>query len=745
MKSRLLAVVMFLLSFPVFAQTIIYVSPTGTGDGLSADDPIELQYGLAIAYNGIGDYELRVLQGTYAGFSLYIDFDDNSGFENINVSGGWLPGYLTQEADPSLTVLDGEEVRQVIHIMPGYQTISGDLEFSNLTIANGYSTDQNGGGIWVNPGSGDITAQITLVLDRVHFLNNIADENHSGGALSTGLGFRINDCLFDGNEGSSGGAIHSYLAANTQDMDRLITNSIFENNSNYGNQGSSVYTHTGDVTIEDSEFYGMSDGSLSGNGSGIYATGGHLTVNRCKFENIRINYWASAVQGWNADVDIYNSLFLNNKSGVITGYGAVAYYHGESADNRLVRIVNSTFVGNEAQGSGSFASAVHFRGNGSDQIDIHNSIFWDNGTTAIYRESGIANIGWCLTENPALGFTNEGAVIDDDPLFEEGHRLAANSPAIDAGDNNYLQQEWTDLDGGIRLLGLAPDLGAFEFNEPPSGIWLGITEIEENNIAGISFTTLEAEGQTGDEHVFTLATGDGSNDADNGKFSIVDDLLALDESANFEEQNIYFIYLKATDTDEQEVEVPVQIFVLDINEAPFIVGNLMDQEGMVGEFSSFTVDIGIFNDEDEGDELTFSSTLSDGDDLPAWLSFDPETGSFEGTPVQAELLEIKIIATDMMGLQAEDTFILNIMPLGLYDRDYLDLNIYPNPTRDYVYFDGEIGQGQYFIYNLEGKAMDSGVLTANSTRIDVRPLKSGMYILVLTGDNWYSSFRFILE
>ncbi|MCZ4409013.1 putative Ig domain-containing protein [Cryomorphaceae bacterium 1068] len=745
MKNTLFTAVLFLLSFSLFSQTTLYVSPTGTGDGLSPDDPIELQFGLSTAYNSGGDYELRVLQGNYSGFTLYIDFDDNSGFENITVSGGWLAGYVTQEADPSLTILDGEEVRQVIDITPGSQTLSGDLEFSNLTIANGYSNDKSGGGILVESGEGEVSALITLVFDRVHFLNNVADDIYSGGAISTGLGFRINDCLFDGNSGSSGGAIHSYSSENTLAMDRLITNTTFENNSNYGNQGSSIYTSSSTLTIEDCEFYGMTDGTDSGNGSGIYSAHGHLIVDRCKFEGIRINYWASAIQGWNSNVDIYNSLFLDNKAGIMNGYGTVAYYHANGVDDQLMRIVNSTFAGNEAQGAGNFASAVHFRGNGNDQIDIHNSIFWDNGATAVYRESGIANIGWCISENDALGFTNEGSVINDDPLFEDGHRLATNSPAIDAGNNSYLDPEWTDLDGGIRLLGMAADFGAFEFNEPPSDIWVGITQIEENNIAGMSFTTLEAEGQTGDEHVFTLATGDGSNDADNDKFSIVDDLLALDESANFEEQNTYFIYLKATDTDEQEVEVPVQILVLDVNEAPFIVGNLMDQDGLVGEFSSFTVDLGIFNDEDEGDALTFSSTLANSDDLPAWLSFDPETGSFEGTPIQTELLEIKIIATDMMGLQAEDTFILNVMPLGLYDRDYLDLNIYPNPTRDYVYFDGEIGQGRYTIYNLEGKAMESGVLTVNSTRIDVRALKSGIYILVLSGEDWYSSYRFIFE
>ena len=62
---------------------------------------------------------------------------------------------------------------------------------------------------------------------------------------------------------------------------------------------------------------------------------------------------------------------------------------------------------------------------------------------------------------------------------------------------------------------------------------------------------------------------------------------------------------------------------------------------------SYTIDANAFNDAD-GDSLTYSATLTNGDPLPAWISFDAETRTFSGTPDDADLgaIQVRVTASD---------------------------------------------------------------------------------------------------
>ncbi|MBL0868907.1 hypothetical protein G5647_21100, partial [Pectobacterium carotovorum] len=76
---------------------------------------------------------------------------------------------------------------------------------------------------------------------------------------------------------------------------------------------------------------------------------------------------------------------------------------------------------------------------------------------------------------------------------------------------------------------------------------------------------------------------------------------------------------------------------------------------------SFTVPAGTFTDPD-GDTLTLSATLADGTALPAWLSFNPATGTFSGTPANGDVgsLTIKVTATDGSSASVSTTFGLTV-------------------------------------------------------------------------------------
>ncbi|KJV05625.1 SdrD B-like domain-containing protein [Methylocucumis oryzae] len=67
-----------------------------------------------------------------------------------------------------------------------------------------------------------------------------------------------------------------------------------------------------------------------------------------------------------------------------------------------------------------------------------------------------------------------------------------------------------------------------------------------------------------------------------------------------------------------------------------------------------------FCDIDTGDVLTLSAQLADGSSLPSWLNFDVLTQRFTGTAPAGWSQAVTVTATDILGLTASDTFLLDI-------------------------------------------------------------------------------------
>jgi Putative Ig domain len=75
-----------------------------------------------------------------------------------------------------------------------------------------------------------------------------------------------------------------------------------------------------------------------------------------------------------------------------------------------------------------------------------------------------------------------------------------------------------------------------------------------------------------------------------------------------------------------------------------------------GQAVSFTLAANTFTDP-QHEALTYRATLSNGQALPSWLSFNATTLSFTGTvPALTSGLSIKVTATDTSGLSASETF-----------------------------------------------------------------------------------------
>ncbi|WP_345774844.1 DUF4082 domain-containing protein [Rhizobium sp. K102] len=92
------------------------------------------------------------------------------------------------------------------------------------------------------------------------------------------------------------------------------------------------------------------------------------------------------------------------------------------------------------------------------------------------------------------------------------------------------------------------------------------------------------------------------------------------------------------------------------NDAPVLAVQTAAQNATVGSAFSFTLPTTTFTDVDSGETLAYSATAADGTALPSWLSFNASTRTFSGTPTTSGTYGVRVTATDLGGLAANETF-----------------------------------------------------------------------------------------
>jgi len=122
------------------------------------------------------------------------------------------------------------------------------------------------------------------------------------------------------------------------------------------------------------------------------------------------------------------------------------------------------------------------------------------------------------------------------------------------------------------------------------------------------------------------------------------------------------------------------------NDAPVVSNPIGDQSATEDAAFSFVVPADTFSDADVGDTLSYSATFSDGAALPEWLSFDPATRTFSGTPSfdDAGTLHIKVTVTDEGGAGVSSTFEMNVKRTSIVGKSDND-NLTGTESADRIY------------------------------------------------------------
>ncbi|WP_413700511.1 putative Ig domain-containing protein [Psychromonas sp. KJ10-10] len=117
----------------------------------------------------------------------------------------------------------------------------------------------------------------------------------------------------------------------------------------------------------------------------------------------------------------------------------------------------------------------------------------------------------------------------------------------------------------------------------------------------------------------------------------------------------------------------IALIVTAESDDPTLENNIPDQSVNEDSLFNFTFNENTFNDVDSGDSLSYSAQLVGGGALPSWLSFNANSRTFTGTPLNADVgtISIEVIADDGNGgTPASDSF------------DIVISNVNDNPTQE---------------------------------------------------------------
>ena len=346
------------------------------------------------------------------------------------------------------------------------------LDLQDCSFQGNDSGHGEGGAVYVRYGTFTVTDST--------FTDNATDGYAGGAMVATYYGpiATIDDCLFDGNYGSNGGAVVHWGGR------MAVVDSVFSNNM-ASSGGGAIYARPLPASILGCTF---EDNIAAGGGGALYVDDGGYTYTT----PVTITLQGSTLTGNRAntggaicldddvvDLQVTQTAFSGNvgvsscgavsvtagtaslEAVLITGNETYGSGGGLCADLAQVDLSYTTITGNSAA---SYGGGVFIVGVPSNPVSIDSSIIADNsGRYGLYETGGSSPL---LGYNDVWGHspaeyggtlsdpTGAGGNISADPLFVDSaggdYALAPGSPCIDAADPAE-----QDADGS------AADMGAY--------------------------------------------------------------------------------------------------------------------------------------------------------------------------------------------------------------------------------------------------------------------------------------------
>ncbi|MEZ0611428.1 choice-of-anchor Q domain-containing protein [Fibrella sp. WM1] len=503
------------------AQSIIYVTETGGGDGSGTSWANALP-GTLLANRlpaAAAGTQFWIAAGTYKPTTTLDRSASFSIASGVSLYGGFAGIESTPDARTPTTyetVLSGDigipndatdNSKQVIQV----RDVNGAVRFDQLTIRRGsvffFDDVHSGAGLDIYSAAVTTTIQVT----NCQFIDNMILPSLSGGgaiAFQANNGaicqLRIEGSVFQGSTAGYGGAVSLVTQGGT--LATYISNTTFERNvAQEGGAVSARYLEraTGNqVSITRCQFIGNQAYFLAG----ALVTGTQpIEISQCQFIGNNVIYTSPSGGGGAIDASsctlaqYRDCLFSGN-----TAYRGGAVYSTSIAKWTEQVFINCTFTNNaasvvggafyndqfgQARPGSTFPNATITR--------LTNCILWGNTAPTSpayhavygseYSNRPLTNYSLIQGYDPVIyiGANN----LARDPVFinaqSSNYRLSTNSPAINAGDPaTAMYLTTTDLDGNPRLRGGRVDMGAYEFDCGSSGCYTGGNDTVESVQSG---------------------------------------------------------------------------------------------------------------------------------------------------------------------------------------------------------------------------------------------------------------------
>ena len=372
----------------------------------------------------------------------------------------------------------------------GGALFSGVATLTGVAFSGNTATNNNGGGANFND---------TATLTDVAFSDNTAGVN-GGGAFFTEMA-TLTGGTFSDNTATTGGGGAYFTESGT------LTNVAFTANA------VDITTSTGTTTGGGAHFNAtatLAACAFTGNtakfGGGAYARGRATVTNSVFYNNTARESGGLRLR---ASGDILQSTFYSNTA-TQQGGGLTTAFDG-SADPFTLR--NSVLLGNTVPTTGATSHHFHAENGSAEKVLIETNLI---GGGAAGNLSGSSATGTLDEADATVVFASTM------PAEANFLRLAAGSPAIDAGNVDFLNNGTpdnmdddlkTDAAGAARVRGRGVDLGAYEsdtrvpqtltFMLATSGTVGDKLPLTATSDAGLPVTTFASS----DEAVAAIGTG----------------------------------------------------------------------------------------------------------------------------------------------------------------------------------------------------------------------------------------------